>query len=125
MVSCGSARKIKDYIVRSKLYPLKRNAGCWGCVNGRCQVCKNVKVTDTFDNFTFQKSYKTNHKFDCNISAWSTSSAAEHAVSEIRVRLLIVLGGTVIKWKQEKLIMVIRKMLNKSFHKWFSGRCWG
>ena len=53
------------------------------------------------------------------ISDWSTSSAVEHAVSDIRERLLIVLdiGGTIIKWKQEKLRMGIWKMLNKSFYK--------
>ena len=39
MVSYRSARKIKDYIVRSKLYPLERNIGCGGCGNGRCHVC--------------------------------------------------------------------------------------
>ena len=67
MVSYRSARKIiKDYIVRSKLYPLERNVGCGGCGNGKCQVCKNIKVTDTFDSFTTKKSYKINHKFDCN-----------------------------------------------------------
>ena len=55
MILCRSARKIKDYIVRSKLYPLERNVGCGGCGNGRCQVCKNIKVTDTFDSFTTKK----------------------------------------------------------------------
>ena len=55
MVLYRNAGKIKDYIVRSKLYPLKRNLGCRGCGNGRCQVCKNIKVTDTFDSFTTRK----------------------------------------------------------------------
>ena len=66
MVSYRSDRKVKDDIVRSKLYPLERNVGCEGCGNGRCQVCKNIKVTDTFDSFTTKKSYKINHKLDCN-----------------------------------------------------------
>ena len=30
MVSYGSARKIKDYTFRSKLYPLDTNVGCGG-----------------------------------------------------------------------------------------------
>ena len=47
-----SYRSAKDYIVRSKLYPLKGNVGCGDCGNGRCQVCNNIKVTDTFDSFT-------------------------------------------------------------------------
>ena len=40
MVSYRSATKIRDYIVRSKLYSRERNVGCGGCENGRCQVCK-------------------------------------------------------------------------------------
>ena len=30
----------------------ERNVGCGGCRNGRCQVCKNIKVADTSDSFT-------------------------------------------------------------------------
>ena len=41
MVSCRSARKIKDYIDRYKSYPLERNVGCG---NGRYQVCKNIRL---------------------------------------------------------------------------------
>ena len=63
MVSYRSTRKIKDYIVRSKLYPLGSKVGCGGCGNGRCQICRNIKVTDTFDSFTTTKSYKINQKF--------------------------------------------------------------
>ena len=40
MVSYRSATKIRDYIVRSKLYSHERNVGCGSCENGRCQVCK-------------------------------------------------------------------------------------
>ena len=57
---------MKNYIVRSKLHQLKIDVGCGGCGNGRCQVCKNIKVTDTFDSFTTKVSYKINHKFHCN-----------------------------------------------------------
>ena len=41
MASHKSARKIKDLIFRSKLYPHEINVGCGGCGNGRCQVFKN------------------------------------------------------------------------------------
>ena len=47
--------KKKDYTVGSKLYSLERNVGCGSCGNGRCQVCKTIKVTDTFDSFTTKK----------------------------------------------------------------------
>ena len=66
MVSYRSVRRIKDYIVTSKLYPLVRNIGCGGCRNGRCQVCKNIKITNIFNSSTTQKSYKINHRFDSN-----------------------------------------------------------
>ena len=56
MASYRSARNIKDYI----------NVCCEGCGNGRYQVSKNIKVTDTCGSFTTKKSYKFNHKFDCN-----------------------------------------------------------
>ena len=32
----------------------------------RCQVCENIKVTDTFTSFTTKNTYKINHSFDCN-----------------------------------------------------------
>ena len=41
IVSYRRIRKMKDYIVRSKLYLPEGNLGCESCGNGRCQVCKN------------------------------------------------------------------------------------
>ena len=55
-------QKWKNYIVRSKLYPLERNISGRGCGSDRCQVGKDIKVTGTFDSFTIKKSYKINHK---------------------------------------------------------------
>ena len=69
MVSYRSARNIKDYIVRSKLYPIERNVGCGGCGNGSCQVCENIKVTDTFDSFTTKKVTKSTRNLTAMISA--------------------------------------------------------
>ena len=66
MVSYRSARKINYYIVKSTLYPLERNVDCGGCGNGRCQVGKNRKVTIHLTVLLLKKSYKINHKFDCN-----------------------------------------------------------
>ena len=96
MVSYRSARKIKDYLVRSKLYPLQKNVGCAGCGNGRCQVCKNIKVTDTFDSFTTKKSNKINHRLDCNVKCLFTCRTCG---------------------KQYTGKTTDRKMLNKSFYK--------
>ena len=45
------------------------------------------------------------------ISVWSIALAVEHTVRNIRIRLLTALdiGEIIIKWKQEKLRMVICK----------------
>ena len=69
MVSYRSARKIKDYIIRFKMYPRERNVGCGGCGNSRFQVCKNIKVADTFDSFTTKKVTKSTMNLTAMISA--------------------------------------------------------
>ena len=51
VVSYRSSRKIKDYIVRSKLYPIERKVGSFRCGNSRCQACTSIQVTDTFSSF--------------------------------------------------------------------------
>ena len=61
-----SAREIKDYIARSKLYPVERSVGYRGCPSSRCQVCGNIKVTDILTNFTTKNTYKINHSFNCD-----------------------------------------------------------
>ena len=60
IVSYRSARKIKDHIVRSKLYPTERKVGISRCGTPKCQVCASIQVTDTFSSFF------TNHNFNCN-----------------------------------------------------------
>ena len=66
IVSYRSARKIKNYIVRSKLYPVEKKVWCQGCGSFRRQVCKSINVTDKFTSFNAKKSYKINHSFACN-----------------------------------------------------------
>ena len=65
-MSDRGARKIKDNIVRSNLYPAKRKVGNSSCGNPRCQVCTSIEVTDTFSNFATKSTYNLNHKFNCN-----------------------------------------------------------
>ena len=48
MVSYRSARKLSNYLVKAKLYPIKRKVGPYKCKGKRCEVCKNVLETDTF-----------------------------------------------------------------------------
>ena len=52
IVSYRRARKIKDYIVRSKLYLLKRSVVCRGCRDSRCQVMKNVGFIYLIESLT-------------------------------------------------------------------------
>ena len=66
IVSYQSARKIKDYTVRSKLYPIERKVGSFTCGNSRCQVCTSIQVTDTFSSYVTKSAYKINHNFNCN-----------------------------------------------------------
>ena len=67
IASYRSARKIRDYIVRSKLYPVEESADCRGCGGSRCQVCENIEVTDTFTSFTTKNTCQINYSFDCNV----------------------------------------------------------
>ena len=41
VISFCSARKLRSYLVRAKLYPLERTAGSVQCKGKRCQTCHN------------------------------------------------------------------------------------
>ena len=66
IVSYRSARKISSYLVRAKLYPLERKVGSEKCGKSRCEVCLNIQETDTFTSTTTGKSFKINHKLNCD-----------------------------------------------------------
>ena len=53
-------------IVRSRLYPIEMKVGSYSCGNWMCQVCKSIKVTDTFSSFVTKSAYKINRNFNCN-----------------------------------------------------------
>ena len=63
-----------------------------------------------------KKATKLNLKLD---KVLDLTLAVEHGISIIQVRLLTVLdiGVIIVKWKQEKLRVVMWKMLNTSFYK--------
>ena len=56
-----SARNLKSFLVRSKVYPLEREVGS---VN--CQLCSNINETDTFEPFQIKLKYMINHHLNCN-----------------------------------------------------------
>ena len=66
MISFRSARKLSSYLVRAKLYTLERTVGSAQCKGKRCQTCHNVKETETFTSTTTGKTFKINHKLNCN-----------------------------------------------------------
>ena len=65
MISFRSARKLSSYLVRAKLYFIKRTVGSFKCNSKRCQTCLNVNETGTFTSTTTGKTYKINHQFNC------------------------------------------------------------
>ena len=64
IVSYQSARRIKDYIVRSKLYPSERIVESYRCGKSKCQVCIGIEVSDTFSSFVTISANKINHNFN-------------------------------------------------------------
>ena len=67
MITFGSARKLNSYLARAKLYSLERTVGSVQCKEKRCQTCRNVKETETFSSTPTGKTFKTNHKLNCNV----------------------------------------------------------
>ena len=66
IVSDRSVRKMKDYIVRSKLYPVQIKAGSYSCGNSRCQIFESIQATDTFSTFFTKSACKINQNFNTN-----------------------------------------------------------
>ena len=66
IVSYRSARKLSSYLTKAKLYPLERKVGSEKCGKSRCEVCLNIQETDTFTSTTTGKSFKINHKLNCD-----------------------------------------------------------
>ena len=66
-VSFRSARNLKSFLVRSKVYPSERKTGSEKRNGKRCLACLNVAETDTFEYFHTKKQYKINHNLNCNV----------------------------------------------------------
>ena len=65
-ISFRIARNLRSYLVRSKLYPLKRTTASYKCNTTRYQVGENVKECYEFLNYVTKETFKINHCFDCN-----------------------------------------------------------
>ena len=64
--SFRSARNLKIFLVRFKVYLLVRKVGFAKCTGKRCLVCLNINETDTFESFQTKQKYKINHHLNCN-----------------------------------------------------------
>ena len=61
-----SVRTLRSHLVRAKVYlVVERLVGLRKCNQNRCQVCKNVIETETFQSSVDKKVYKINHRFTC------------------------------------------------------------
>ena len=66
-VSIRTVRTLRTHLVRAKVYPVEeRYVGSRKCLKNRCQVCKNVVETDTFQSFVDKKVHKINDRFTCS-----------------------------------------------------------
>ena len=66
-VSFRTAKTLRSHLVRAKVYSVQeRLVGSRKCLRNRCQVCRNVVKTDTFQSFVEEKVYKINHRFTCS-----------------------------------------------------------
>ena len=66
MLSFRISRKLNSYLVRAKLYPTERVVGSFKCNKPRCLVCVNVTETNIFSSTVIGRTYRINHKFDCD-----------------------------------------------------------
>ena len=66
MISFRNAKKLSSYLVRAKLYPIKRTVESFKCNGKSYQTCLNVIETDTLTSTTTGETYKINHQFSCN-----------------------------------------------------------
>ena len=77
MVSFHSVGKLSSYLVREKLYPLKRRVGSYKRRYNRCQVCRSITKTDMFIYNNDQRPYKITHcvkSVQIQSLFWSVSS---------------------------------------------------
>ena len=66
MVSSRSPHKMCSNLVRAKLYPLDRVVGSTKCGKERFEVRVTVCETNTFTRNVTGKTYKINHKLNCD-----------------------------------------------------------
>ena len=66
MTSFRSARKFSNYLVRTEIYPIERFTGSLKCSKKCCKVYEKEKKPENFTSSVTQKTYKTNHRLNCD-----------------------------------------------------------
>ena len=66
MISFRIARKLSNYLLRPKMYPIDRNVKSKNCNSKRCEVCINVNKTYTLASTLTGEIFTINYKFYCN-----------------------------------------------------------
>ena len=59
MFSFQNARKLRNYLLKAKVYYLERTVGSFKCNKSSFQVFLNVNEPDTFTSFIAKQTYKT------------------------------------------------------------------
>ena len=60
MFSFWGARKLSSYLLKAKIYPLKRSVGSFKRNGKRCQACMNVTESNTFPRSIEKKEHVIN-----------------------------------------------------------------
>ena len=66
MISFRSARKLSNYLLRPKMYPIDRNVRPKNCNSKRCEVCIKVNEASTLTSTLTGEIFTINCKFYCN-----------------------------------------------------------
>ena len=64
MNSFRNSRKLSNYLVRAKMYPIDRVVGSKNSGSKRSEVCINVNETSTFTSTVTGETFIINQKFD-------------------------------------------------------------
>ena len=108
IVSYRSARKIKDCVVGSNLYPTERKVESSKCCNPRCPACTSIQVTDTSSSLSLNLHTKSIIILAIIANVSSTFQVAKHVVNNTVVKQLRNLGadGILKKPMLEKQLVV-------------------
>ena len=52
--------------MRAELYAIQGTVRSFKCTKKRCEVCKNVNITESFISSITENTYKINHKLTCD-----------------------------------------------------------